>query len=330
MVDVKEENWDGATMLSGKSEVVAGDPYELRVIAPPESKGWRAVKAEIAADDRSAGAFIELAQTGPYIRATIRSSTSRAVGWSIVFEPGLALNSAVARVTNLKAASRPFDTGVVLKWDAAEGPFRVARHDGQSFHVATKSFTGDSVRQGTTYRYTVNAVSWSGASPPGASIAVTVPSLAVPPIPRAPDVDLATLTPTRATIGWGKIGINKSVSGGPLLVDGKRYKQGLGVHAVSELNYACKPEYSRFVASAGLDGDKSSDDRSSVTFQVYADDTLLAASPTLTWKTINHWNFDMPIPSATKHLRLVVSDAGDGIAADHADWVNGGFLLNSR
>jgi NPCBM/NEW2 domain/Melibiase len=330
MVDVKEENWDGATTLSGTSEVVAGDPYELRVIAPPESKGWTAVRAEIAADDRSAGASMELAQSGPYIRAAIRSSTSRTVNWRIVFEPGLALDSAPTRVTNLNATSRPFDRSVVLAWEAAEGPFRVTRQDGQSFHVATKSFTDDSVQQGATYNYVVNAVGWSGASLTGASIAVTVPSLAVPPTPRAPDVDLTTLTPTRATIGWGKIGINKSASGGPLLVNGKRYKQGLGVHAASELIYICKLEYSRLVATAGLDDEKRSDDRSSVIFQVYADETLLAASPTLTWKTVSHWNFDAPIPSGTKHLRLVVTDAGDGIAADHADWVNAGFIVKGR
>ena len=252
------------------------------------------------------------------------------MSWSIVFEPGPALNSTLTRVTNLKAASHPFDTSVVLTWDAAEGPFRVTRHDGQSFHVATKSFTDDTVKQGATYRYVVNAVGWSGPSPATASVAVTVPSLAVPPIPRAPNVDLATLTPTRATIGWGKIGINRSVSGGPLLVNGKRYKQGIGVHAASELIYACLPEYSRFVATAGLDDEKRSDDRSSVIFQVYADDTLLAASPTLTWKTASNWNFDLLIPSGTKRLRLVVADAGDGIAADHADWVNAGFLLKGR
>jgi hypothetical protein len=30
--------------------------------------------------------------------------------------------------------------------------------------------------------------------------------------------------------------------------------------------------------------------------------------------------------SRFRQLRLVVTDAGDGIAADHADWVDAGFM----
>jgi hypothetical protein len=82
-----------------------------------------------------------------------------------------------------------------------------------------------------------------------------------------------------------------------------------------------------------LDDEKQDDPRSSVTFEVYGDvqemgekPVLLAQSPRLCAKTVRAWTFDIELGSRYRELRLVVTDAGDGIAADHADWVDAGFL----
>jgi len=37
------------------------------------------------------------------------------------------------------------------------------------------------------------------------------------------------------------------------------------------------------------------------------------------------WHFDVPLDPRFRDIQLIVEDAGDGIAADHADWVNVGF-----
>jgi hypothetical protein len=187
-------------------------------------------------------------------------------------------------------------------------------------------YTDDAVEPGKAYTYTVTAVGWSGKASEGATVEVTVPRLEVPPAPPAPDIHLADLQPSKATTGFGQVGTNKTVEGKPLTVNGKQYAKGIGVHAASELVYAVKPEYKRFVAVAGLDDEKRDDERPSVVFQVWADKKLLEESPPLTWKTLNRWHFDVPIPAKAKSLRLVVTDAGDGIAADHADWVEAGFV----
>jgi hypothetical protein len=70
-----------------------------------------------------------------------------------------------------------------------------------------------------------------------------------------------------------------------------------------------------------------------VIFQVYGDvkemgekPALIAESPVLADTTLRTWAFDLELNSRFKELRLVVTDAGDGIAADHADWVNAGFI----
>ena len=81
IIDVLEENWADKT-LSGKSEVVGDDPYELR-IALPAKGSWRA--AEAAAD----GADIKLgAPEKGLIRATITTPKSKTVDWRMSFENG--------------------------------------------------------------------------------------------------------------------------------------------------------------------------------------------------------------------------------------------------
>jgi hypothetical protein len=66
-------------------------------------------------------------------------------------------------------------------------------------------------------------------------------------------ISLTSLKWVKATSGWGKARVNKSVSGGDLIVDGKKYEQGLGVHANSVIEYEIPEGVDRFTAMAGLD-----------------------------------------------------------------------------
>ncbi|HEY3319647.1 MAG TPA: NPCBM/NEW2 domain-containing protein [Planctomycetota bacterium] len=323
IVDVVGEKWDDAgTALNGKSNVVASDPYELRVITPVEPKSWKVVKAELGAD--AAGAEIKFVQTGPLVRATITSPKSCAISWKIAFEPGPAVTLQPAKVTNLAAKATSFHQ-VVISWEGTETSYRVVRNDGIAAAVLAKVFTDDNVAPGTSYTYSVSAIGWTGKEAEAVAVNVGVPKIELPPLPPAPDVHLSDLKATKETTGFGQIGVNKSVDGKPLTVNGKKYEKGMGVHARSELTYACKKEYKQFVAVAGLDDEKRDDERPSVVFQVWADKEMLAESPKLTWRELSHWHFDVAIPAKTKHVRLVVADAGDGIASDHADWVDAGF-----
>jgi hypothetical protein len=47
----------------------------------------------------------------------------------------------------------------------------------------------------------------------------------------------------------------------------------------------------------------------------------------LTGKDLATWNFNVELNSRFKEVRLVVKDGGNGIASDHADWVNAGFIV---
>ncbi|UOG76416.1 NPCBM/NEW2 domain-containing protein [Hymenobacter tibetensis] len=66
-------------------------------------------------------------------------------------------------------------------------------------------------------------------------------------------VSLTTLPWKQATAGWGKSTVNKSVSGGELIVDGKTYPDGIGTHSNSIIEYDLPAGYTRLKTTAGLD-----------------------------------------------------------------------------
>ncbi|MGV8133790.1 MAG: glycosyl hydrolase family 28-related protein [Mangrovibacterium sp.] len=119
---------------------------------------------------------------------------------------------------------------------------------------------------------------------------------------------------------------NRSIRDNPLTIAGKQYEHGLGVHADSEVIYAVKPGFERFVAIAGIDDEimKRRNYRNTmVIFQVWTDDRLAAESPEMTMEENRIWHFDVPLPAGTKTITLKVTGFG-GI--DHADWVDAGFI----
>jgi hypothetical protein len=86
IVDVREETWEEAgKVLSGRSQVVGGDPYELRIVIPSPDRGWPAVAAEVSDADRAAGVEITWEEADGLVRARIASPTGREVTWAVRF-----------------------------------------------------------------------------------------------------------------------------------------------------------------------------------------------------------------------------------------------------
>ncbi len=116
--------------------------------------------------------------------------------------------------------------------------------------------------------------------------------------------------------GWGSVNINRSVLGNPLSIAGVKYDRGVGLHAVSVGRIDLKGTAVSFDALVGVDDGNSG----SVRFIVKADGHVLYKSTIMKKGT----------PAATIHvdlkdrktLELIVADGGNGIGADHADWVN--------
>ena len=131
-----------------------------------------------------------------------------------------------------------------------------------------------------------------------------------------------------ASNSWGPVeqnmsnGDNAAGDGQPLMIGDQAYPQGFGTHAGSELVFNLAPvsgvACSTFTAKVGVDDEVGS--KGSVVFQVYADGVKKYDSGSLTGAdAVKLVSVDI---SGAKQLRLVVTDAGDGISDDHADWAD--------
>lgn len=127
---------------------------------------------------------------------------------------------------------------------------------------------------------------------------------------------------TAGSNGWGPVEKDTSNAeepagdGNPLTLRGVVFPKGLGAHAASSITVPLGGACTRLRTSVGVDDETGG--AGSVTFEVWADDTRLAATGTLTG-TSPAQNLDLDITGAdTLHLR--VTDAGDGNGNDHADW----------
>jgi hypothetical protein len=170
---------------------------------------------------------------------------------------------------------------------------------------------------------TVRARTFREGAEPGADAEARFAKL--PPAPPAPAVFLDELKPAVATAGWGGAPrAGRSIQDKPLSVAGKVRSKGIGSHARSEIAYDLEPRFGRFVAVAGIDDEmKDYAQMASADFRVLIDGKEVAASPVL--RAGERWHFDVPIPAGAKRIALVAGDGGDGINADHADWVEAGF-----
>ena len=124
------------------------------------------------------------------------------------------------------------------------------------------------------------------------------------------------------TNGWGPVekdksnGENGAADGHTLTLNGTTYTKGLGTHAASDVRYALASNCTRFKASVGIDDEVGT--AGSVTFEVYADAAKIYDSGAMTGATATK-AIDVSIAGAAQ-LRLAVTNGGDNVVLDHADW----------
>jgi hypothetical protein len=157
---------------------------------------------------------------------------------------------------------------------------------------------------------------------PAESQAVALPP---PPARRTREADvpegwvpLLGLPWESARAGWTPSGDgvprrDVDVEGNPLGLGSRRYAHGIGTHAPSEIVYRLEGRYARFCALVG--GGESG---GTVVFQVWGDGRLLFESGVMHGLR-GVATVDVPV-DGVQRLRLVVTDAGDGIPADMANW----------
>ncbi|MDE6379543.1 MAG: NPCBM/NEW2 domain-containing protein, partial [Muribaculaceae bacterium] len=150
----------------------------------------------------------------------------------------------------------------------------------------------------------------------------------------------------KKTAGWGEVHVNSNIEGGKLKIDGKEYEKGIATHANSILIFDIPEDAVSFSALAGIDNTGSDQgSKSSVEFLVFNYDPTFRAEYTDQWnggnvlvavdptKQIAESGYmcregetktaelQADIKGAEK-LYLVVTDGGDNLSYDHADWVD--------
>ncbi|MDQ1040531.1 alpha-galactosidase [Streptomyces sp. V3I8] len=142
--------------------------------------------------------------------------------------------------------------------------------------------------------------------------------------PPAGTSALGDLPRLSATNGWGPVERNTSNGeaaagdGAPLTVGGVVYATGLGVHAHSAVEFYTGGACGTVTAQVGVDDEEGAD--GSVVFEIWADGTKAASSGVLTnADAARALSADV---GGAQVVRLVVTDAGDGITSDHGDWAD--------
>ncbi len=139
------------------------------------------------------------------------------------------------------------------------------------------------------------------------------------PLRADESVWLDTLGVEQVRQDWGRAHANRSAQGNPIAIGGRRFERGVGTHANSRWEIDLEGEGRRFSAWVGAD-DELPGHPGSVQFRVLGDAKLL-------WQSAVKRIGDAPDRvevdvSGVQTLTLVVTDAGDGIDSDHADWAD--------
>ncbi|MFF4029787.1 NPCBM/NEW2 domain-containing protein [Streptomyces sviceus] len=177
--------------------------------------------------------------------------------------------------------------------------------------------------QGTptgSYDLTLRA---SYRSPTGVRADSTLPFSATVVVPPPSGTSgLGDLPWLSAANGYGPVERNTSNGeaaagdGHPITIGGVVYAKGLGVHAESSVEYYTGAACETVTAQVGVDDEKGAN--GTVAFEVWADGTKVASTGVLT-NAIPAQPLTADVTGA-RLVRLVVTDGGDGIDSDHADW----------
>ncbi len=130
---------------------------------------------------------------------------------------------------------------------------------------------------------------------------------------------------------WGELGINVSAHArgqqpAPLQIGEKRYARGLGHHAPGEIVVELDGEYAQFEAEVGVQAQPGG--QGSVVFQVFVDEEKRFDSGVLR-QTDAPKAVSVSVAGA-QEMRLVVTDAGDGMTCDGAAWAEARLIRDQN
>jgi hypothetical protein len=304
--------WSGSTNATEYRVTVARDPLLKDVVRSWTVKGTSATATGLAA--------------GRQFYWSVTAVNAR-TGQQLPLLSGRKFRTMPAAVPAAPSDLHAYRSGgrVALTWqsapDALTATVERAPEGSDQFEVVANSVAGNGwVDLGAgdgTWLYRVTSQNERGKGAPAATHEIALPA----------ELKASALSDRKwesATIGWGELAKNRSVSGGPISLAGVEYATGIGTHAASEIVYQLSPDDVRFSALVGIDDFQRGSAYSSVVFEVLADGELAYQSPVLRGDSAPQ-QVDLDV-MGVKKLLLRVTDAGDGNNSDHADWANATLL----
>ncbi len=134
----------------------------------------------------------------------------------------------------------------------------------------------------------------------------------------AGELALSKLDLSSMETGWGRAHAGKSSDGHALTIGGKVYDDGVGAHAESSFAIKLDGKGQEFTAAVGIDSEGG--EKGSAEFVVMTDGREAFRSGVM--KGGQAAKEVKVALGGVKLLELVVTEAGDGIEFDHADWAD--------
>jgi hypothetical protein len=171
---------------------------------------------------------------------------------------------------------------------------------------------------GTKYYYRITATNSAGAGTSATTSTTTLPSAAT-------TTYLSDMTWVSATTGYGTIGLDKTISGNTITLNGVTYAKGLGTHAASQIIYNIAGQYNQFVSDVGIDDEEDKAGTGSVEFQVIGDGKVLFDSGVMT-NTSATQHIAVDVTGVQQLTLLATNGVPNSIDYDHADWAGAALI----
>ncbi|HOX59214.1 MAG TPA: NPCBM/NEW2 domain-containing protein [Candidatus Paceibacterota bacterium] len=134
---------------------------------------------------------------------------------------------------------------------------------------------------------------------------------------------LSSLDLTPIVQGWGQPQADKSVTGKPLSIGGKRFERGLGTHTDSIIRLQLNGGAEKFSAFVGVD-DAATSDQATLSFRIIGDSKVL-------WRARGVKRGQPPrkveVDLKGVKMLLLLADSRGSINFGHANWADAKFLV---
>jgi hypothetical protein len=315
-----------APVVSGRSRVMADDPYTLTFGVPAGASALRIASIEVK-DAAGRAVPASFASHMGSATVTVRSSRHQDVAWSVRFERAPEYVYPVQPPPQVAAVQHGLNAASI--WWRTENHLRAAYRvdvDGAPAGVAFGNAAVLPDLAPGTHRVALRSAWYDGAVSEKA--AETTVSVAVPEAARLSDWEPAFVRETWRNL-WRELGRDRSADGRPLTVAGKSYEHGLGSHTEWDVHYDLNGAFARFTALVGVDDEvlsaiKPSPDGTTkpvgVLFEVWGDGKLL-------WKSDPVRSGEAPRPAdvpvaGVRDLALKTLNGPDHQNLGHGDWLD--------